>query len=543
LVAGELALNTNDGKLYYKDSAGVVQVLAGKGGAGVAGGSNTQVQYNSSGSLAGSANMTFDGTTLTTTGISDSGNLTFTGTGNRITGDFSNATAANRVAFQTSTVNTNTSVSVIPNGTATATAFRAYGNSDPTNANSISIVQVGTTEARISSEINGTATVAPITMFIGTSERLRIDTSGNVGIGSTPSAIGSYKVLEISGTSGGYISLKQSGTEYGNLYGDPTTGTTLSASGARNIVFQTNGGERMRIDSSGNVGIGTSSPDTNNKLTVSQTTTSGGTEGIRLNQTSSGQNGLAMQRAGGTASYWLMYQPTSSTDIRWFNGLADKLVLAYDGSLGVNGSSLGGRFEVFQSTLGSNFRHGSGTYFNISTGAANGTVDLKADAQSGGYPPLTFYTGGSERMRINSSGNVLVNRTTSSTTCKLEVSGAIRFDNNTTQSASTNNAYGMAFARANFSVTGGTGANVIKGNTGSEASFYLVSGVLSSAGRRFFDIVVTMGASLVSVLNSGVVNGPATRTYTSTGENLSVSLSGTDTYTVYVTGIGSNESQ
>ena len=31
----------------------------------VAGGSNTQVQYNSSGSLAGSANMTFDGTTLT----------------------------------------------------------------------------------------------------------------------------------------------------------------------------------------------------------------------------------------------------------------------------------------------------------------------------------------------------------------------------------------------------------------------------------------------------------------------------------------------
>ena len=65
LVAGELALNTNDGKLYYKDSAGVVQVLAGKGGAGVAGGSNTQVQYNSSGSLAGSANMTFSGTALT----------------------------------------------------------------------------------------------------------------------------------------------------------------------------------------------------------------------------------------------------------------------------------------------------------------------------------------------------------------------------------------------------------------------------------------------------------------------------------------------
>jgi hypothetical protein len=35
-----------------------------------AGGSNTQVQFNSSGSLAGSANLTFDGTTLTAAGFS-----------------------------------------------------------------------------------------------------------------------------------------------------------------------------------------------------------------------------------------------------------------------------------------------------------------------------------------------------------------------------------------------------------------------------------------------------------------------------------------
>lgn len=63
LVNGELAINITDGKLYYKDNAGVVQTIASKNG--VAGGSNTQVQYNSSGSLAGSANMTFSGTALT----------------------------------------------------------------------------------------------------------------------------------------------------------------------------------------------------------------------------------------------------------------------------------------------------------------------------------------------------------------------------------------------------------------------------------------------------------------------------------------------
>ena len=65
LVNGELAINisTSDGKLFYKDSAGVVQVLATKGSATV-GGSTTQVQYNNAGVLAGSANFVFDGTSV-----------------------------------------------------------------------------------------------------------------------------------------------------------------------------------------------------------------------------------------------------------------------------------------------------------------------------------------------------------------------------------------------------------------------------------------------------------------------------------------------
>ena len=63
LVAGELAINTADGKLFYKDSAGVVQVIGTKGGVGSS--TTTQVLYNSSGLVVGSANMTFNGTTFT----------------------------------------------------------------------------------------------------------------------------------------------------------------------------------------------------------------------------------------------------------------------------------------------------------------------------------------------------------------------------------------------------------------------------------------------------------------------------------------------
>ena len=71
LVAGELAINTVDGKLFYKDSSNVVQVLATKGGVGSS--TTTQVLYNSSGLTVGSANMTFNGTTLAVAGFSNSG--------------------------------------------------------------------------------------------------------------------------------------------------------------------------------------------------------------------------------------------------------------------------------------------------------------------------------------------------------------------------------------------------------------------------------------------------------------------------------------
>lgn len=82
LASGELAINTADGKLFYKDSGGVVQVIATKG-AGSIGGSNTQIQFNNSGALGGSANLTWDGTYLTAGSIKNSaltsGRVTFAG--------------------------------------------------------------------------------------------------------------------------------------------------------------------------------------------------------------------------------------------------------------------------------------------------------------------------------------------------------------------------------------------------------------------------------------------------------------------------------
>ena len=51
----------------------------------------------------------------------------------------------------------------------------------------------------------------------------------------------------------------------------------------------------------------------------------------------------------------------------------------------------------------------TGTFLQIDCAAPNGVVELKADARSGNYPPLTFKTGNAERMRIENNGFLLNN--------------------------------------------------------------------------------------------------------------------------------------
>ena len=86
---------------------------------------------------------------------------------------------------------------------------------------------------------------------------------GNVGIGAIPRTISTYKVLDISGSggAGGYIGLSSGSTQQGELYSH-SGGVDLVAIGAKSTRFFTNAVERMRINSSGNVGIGTTNPET-----------------------------------------------------------------------------------------------------------------------------------------------------------------------------------------------------------------------------------------------------------------------------------------
>ena len=144
----------------------VANAATGAGPTISATGGDTDVSINVTPKGAGGVNFT-------------AGNINLTSTAQRIVADFSNATIANRAAFQTSSTNSATVVNVLPNGTSNVAAVSVYSNSDPTNSSSISILSTSTAH-RLDSGQTGTGSYLPVTIFTGGAERFRVDTNGNV---------------------------------------------------------------------------------------------------------------------------------------------------------------------------------------------------------------------------------------------------------------------------------------------------------------------------------------------------------------------------
>lgn len=123
--------------------------------------------------------------------LTHSGDVVLSGSGKRITGDFSNATIANRLMFQTSTPNANTFIHAVPSRDGMAGGFIAH-NVTPLGAGStldmIAGAAGGTTVA-IRSSIGNGGIYLPMTFHTGGAERMRIDTSGNVLV-TSPAGLG-----------------------------------------------------------------------------------------------------------------------------------------------------------------------------------------------------------------------------------------------------------------------------------------------------------------------------------------------------------------
>jgi len=182
---------------------------------------------------------------------------------NLIQGDFDSATVNNRTKFQTSTPNANTGVYAVPNGSGTVAGFQATNNSNPTNASKIVMATNGSTDTQIISGVNGSGTYLPLSFYTNNAFAMTIDTSQNVGIGTTSPS----KKLHVYRNDTGQdaqIQIEQAGS------GSPTLGFLetgvyawligqygadnsfrIAASGA-----DLNTSPRLVIDSSGGVSIG-----------------------------------------------------------------------------------------------------------------------------------------------------------------------------------------------------------------------------------------------------------------------------------------------
>jgi hypothetical protein len=240
----------------------------------------------------------------------------------------------------------------------------------------LELSNVGTGDLRIRQ-----GNLAPIVFDTGSTERMRIDASGNVGIGtSSPTAkltvAGAGSVwTTVQNTASTADAFFQAQTTLGSGYfGISPTGQYMYTADSIPLLFSTAATERMRIDSAGNVGIGTSTPvaplQVSNNLPVLVLDELDGTSTHR--QTWMLRNGneyqLQTRTSTGTFAGLDYVMPTGSSGATahvWYTANTEKVRIDSAGNVGIGTSTPGDKLEIGGAGAGIILASPNGTRYRV----------------------------------------------------------------------------------------------------------------------------------------------------------------------------------
>jgi hypothetical protein len=165
---------------------------------------------------------------------------------------------------------------------------------------------------------------------------------------STSGTDNEARIIRTSGVNGSFA-ISNTGTGDFNITNASTGNINLNSIGAGNILLSTTNAERMRIDSSGNVGIGTSSPTA--KLHSYSTT------GAPLTVDVSSGNPSNIQFSQNGTTKWFIRNLDTSNAFSFYDATAgaERMRIDSSGNVGIGTTSPAGRLDITQATNGSAF--------------------------------------------------------------------------------------------------------------------------------------------------------------------------------------------